>query len=327
MGSKLGWILSAVFVVVISLTAFIFMTRKPELPVTFTRRDIPMAVVKIPIEEITGSKPSASGNAADDYHKAVEIYQSNREKLDEISDKSDTSEQIELSAPNLALIEGIYTHIKAGAQKASMEYTLKYTKGDFKPSPDSAGDLANTANMVLWVLGRHYLIKKEYNKVEDLGQTMLVLGWHMTNENARGLMTLWGANVQYDSIGFLQELVKSESRGNDRVKLLEKYRSEAKGVLNDCNKKSSVIRCGNPNIGDALYAIDYLESRAWKVEAIIVLKYIRDYYQIKNLYFRQLCDQYLNKHRNSEDPYIKRAVESVDNMKGEGKAIRDLFAG
>ncbi len=313
MGNKLGWIMSGVFIAlilgfifVVYLSPYLFSSYDSE---NFGPGDMHKIEIRTGIEKVIGHVPSGAGDAASDYHEAVEIFMQNEDHLNDLLGAFDMGESNRLSSGDLSTCEGMRRHVRAGAKKKEMKYTLEYSPGRFQPIPEGARGLGCVGTVLLSLLFRHNYAVKDFDNCLEIAGEVMVLGWHMVNERSRGHMLMLGAQLQADAARFMRTVY--HERSNDpKINITIDYENDADRLYADCQEKMKFIRNPNPVPGDIFYLIKNHEDRTWKVEGLFTLLYLR-YRKRNSRGCRITCDRLLDRYAGSDDPYLQAAVRSV----------------
>lgn len=330
MGNKLGWILSGVFVFIV-ITAAVIIIINPFASFDPVRLK-PGDMKKIEISDkqfahIVGSMPSGGGNAAEDYKLAVDLCDQIKDKLgDEKFLMEMYKSSARLDASTLAVCQKIRKHVQAGISKKKMDYTLKYSSGPFISVCPEADELYNVSSAMISLLMRHYLNQKDYDKCIAIARETLVLGWHMVSERGRAPMFRQGLAVQQDSIEFLK--VCYMKKGNEpKMNIAQDYGNLLFGAVGRYEILAGAVNRQEAEPGDLVYMIENSEDRMWKAEAIVWLKFIRDYTLDYDGSVKRKFGGILDKYRSSSDPYIKKAVKSVEENPKVGEELLRQWMG
>jgi len=324
MGSKLGWILAGVLLVLIvvgiSLTGG-FCTglfSGPQSSIELMARGaLDLHEVGVPIGEIIGSTPGGSGNAGDDYRQAADLVSQQRFAIAEAKTAVDDAkdEKLSISASSLETLEKVDSHAAAGAEKKEMKYLCVHTPKQLEISPrvNALDDLQNVA-ATLDALARYYIVRKEYDKGEKVLQHMFVMGAHMINERSHMDMVKRGIGVQSMALASLRFVAKQKG-DTARSRAFARYDSGLSDLTDHYTFKERIIWKTRPVPRDIFRVIEEDRDKACKVQAILALgitKYTAsersDIARIKKLIAKYAADP---------DPVIAAAAAAARDLTKE----------
>ena len=276
MGNKVGWILAGALLVVVALILlFTVVIPRPASPTAATSKKgfLELKTVGIMPEEIIGWSPSGQGNAADHYHKAVEVYHASEEEIDRAVAAADL--------PGMVLsrkLEEIHGHVAAGARERRMRYTLLHAPKELKVGFGYEADPADSLVMVshgLLLLVKKHASKRNLVEAEQVLQHGFMLGWHMMDERGRPYMVMRGMDIQDQFLLSLAELYKDSPERKGRVGVLERYLIGLRDLAAFYESKAATVWNTRPNPGDIFNVIENDEDRAWRVQGLLALGIVK----------------------------------------------------
>jgi len=277
MGSKFGWLLAGVLVLVVVVIIVVRLVFPPTTPPDKTKRGQLLDFKDIPFWPTTaaGAKPSAAGDAADDYRKAVEACMGKAKQISEMSAAFGEKERA-FTPEMLDFMKEVYEHVARGAQKASASYAVKYAD-QFRIAPGflPASRLKAVGDVLLFLFG-HYYFNKDFDKAEEVARNTFKMGWHLMKERAHVNVVLAGLQLQMQGLGNFEALYESSPKKDPRA-----YK-EARGYLEELNlirdqygKKLEIVHAEKLNAGDIFNIAENDKDHAWQVQAVQTLALIK----------------------------------------------------
>ncbi len=278
MGSKLGWIIGGVFAAVIII--FILLTLvfpSPSKPTRATTEEgaLELHVIDFWPQSVVGGKPTGSGNAGDDYVEAIDMLQSNMDVIKNAL--SGGYENVPPDSPAVDALEKIESTVADGNNKAEMQYTLVHTPKDFRVSHTfrPALNLEEVAG-AMNTLAQIHMGNKKYDEAIEALKRMFILGWHMTSERSRGDMVLKGISLRKRAAKNLLAAYEKKSGSHKEQKNdLKKFIEEAEYIEAVQGSKQRILRKWPAEPGDIFNIAENDKDRAWRVEAILHLGYMK----------------------------------------------------
>lgn len=338
MGSKLGWILAGIVLVIAGVIGFVVFFPSPTDPTPATQKFgfMEMKLITVPIADLIGYQPRQEGNAADDYQKAIDIYKRNAKGIGEAWTHSEGLGKGTYSLPTdlLKALQAIDDLVARGSLKASMKYTFVYTPKEFVvgfgvTAYEDMEEFSSNRNlyapssqlfrlgMSLELLAYHYYGKKDYLRAEKTLQHLFVLGRHMMDEQSRPVMVQSGIDLQQEAIGLLRPVYRD--MGGDHKKqigAIASYKSCLAAILGHYDTKKDALWRTAPNPGDVFNMIANEKDRAWRVQAILYLGVLN--YAIK-------VDRISRGDARMTTKYIEKFINSADEYEAAAaKAARDI---
>lgn len=292
MGNKVGWIISGLLVAVGSVIFVIFMWfPSPSDPTMETKAKgrLDMHKLSIPVTTIA-PEPTGSGNAGEDYAKALEIWNSGKisfsEKKNKFSnepidgDIGEYTKQVwtgkkHVSDDDLAQLNKINEHLAAGAGKKEMKFTLVCTPNKelvVNPKYKPASDLRRVG-LAMGVLAGDLRDKQKFDEAKKILQNAFLMGRHMTDERVHPWMTIAGLQVQVEAIGQMSELYRAQGDKvfNENLNTLNDYLTAITSLGTDCDTKMNILRKMNVAPGDVFNIIMNDQDPSWRVQAVLML--------------------------------------------------------
>jgi hypothetical protein len=323
MGSKIGWILSGVLVLLLATVMVVLWVTSstatpPTLAITvpgfFERHEITLSPAGF-----LGSLPSGAGDAADDYRQAAEIYHAHAQEFsDAIGNEPDLLKgAYKVPASVVRALEDLCAHVSAGAAKKEMHYTAA-DRIEVRYANEQATQLVHVAD-ALALLAIVYDAAKKYDEEDKVIRAMFVLGWHMAQEDARATMVSQGLEIQGGAVGYLGDLYFKQDPKKYAVplKALEDYRRELQRVFKDYKDKLFVVWRPVPNPGDVFAVVQRDKDRAWRVEALLVTGAIR-FTHAKSAGDQKVAQSLIEEYAKSPDPFVKAAATAARDLTEEG---------
>ena len=284
---------------------------------------------------VIGSVPSAAGNAGDDYYQAVTVMKQNmREIAQDIGEEDyleDSREDLgiatedpddmrgrrQATAAGKAVLQQIEAHVKAGAQKAKMDYTFVHTPRQFEVGRAyrPAHDLLKVAS-ALDTLRVYYEREKNLQAAEDCIKAVFVLGWHMMNERRHPDMVRQGMEIQSLAIEVLEQLYQAAGgQKAQRLDSLNAYNMKLLALKSFWSKKSRVVWNIRPEPGDIRYVVDNDKDLSWRVQGLLALGLVR--HAPRSRGDLKLAQATLAKYAASKDPVLAAAARAAQQFTRE----------
>lgn len=320
MGSKMGWILGILMLVVIAVFVAVRLTYDPISPPTAATRAegfMEQIEVDVPPAEVTGMSLTAPGNAGEDFAEAVRLARSHEEEIYDQLGSDDLTEVAQglkfLPGTLVDDLKKINEHVADGARKAEMNYAFRYTPESFEvgffygPAEDF-----DTVYQGLRLLTTYYYGRKEYDQAADVMRNAYMLGYQMTRDRVRPHWVLTGLNVMAQAVIGLQDAVKKDGDTDAAVALTKVYR-DIDSAYNRYEHKCRVVWSVNPEPGDLYNILANHEDRAMRVQALLGLGVVRYTHASKSADMEHV-QKLIQKYLQSDDPYLVAAAEAAKNM-------------
>ena len=310
MGSKVGWIISGVLVLLFVIAVVIPVAfPSPSKPVKALETGF-LDVYKVsePLSKAIGAIPSDAGDAGTDYAAAVAVYRRNKEEVDGFIDSFATP------PPPTSLPESvleIVAHVEQGAKKGSMKYVFVHTEKELsvKRFYPPADELNAVANVVVYVSHFH-ANRGEADRQIELLKALCVFGWHLYEERAHPVMMNYGLGFQMDAANFLSMKYKEQGL-TELAADADAYSKAVTALLTRFDDKMTLLWNTKPAPGEIFYVAEHDKDKAWRVRAILslgVLKFTStgaDRRYNKNLIIKYMKDS---------DPMIAAAARAARNL-------------
>ena len=317
MGNKVGWIVAGALLAVVAVVFLLWVVfPQPSEPTPATRGvgALDLMAVNVPLKDVVGSEPAGEGNAADDYHKAVELYQAHADEIDKALEGD--------NLPGMMLVETlkeIHQLVAAGATKRSMQYTLVYEPRQmevrFSWQPDPADALADVAE-ALGLLARQQASKGNHAQAEATLQSALVLGWHMAEARERPYMVLRGFDAQGQSLVRLLDVYKAWGPERaDRQAVAERYLQSLRRVSERYEAKTRLFRSLPPNPGDIFNIIEHDGDRSCRVQGLLVLGIVK--FAVSGRGDLRYAGKLMDRFAASRDPLEAGAAKAAKDLTRE----------
>jgi len=287
MGSRLGWILAAIFgggvITIIAVVVFFPFPTEP----TSRTTDTGMLSLQQPAEPISlvlGSDSGllqGEGNAGENYRLALEKYKQNPTALTEVF-KHYTQlapGKYRLAADELRLLKEIADDVAAGAAYKQMKYyfelTPKKIELPYRPSePSEFQDLMTVVEM----LAGDYIAGGEasYPEAERRLFHLFALGYHLMAERARLAIVRRGLGLQVHACDLLIGLYRKWKKP-DRAREVHRYREGLRDIRYTYGRLDSLLQPveATEYPGDIFNLVAHHGDRAVRVEAILALGMVK----------------------------------------------------
>jgi len=326
MGSKLGWLLAGLLVVGvvgIILVMAVFPSASPATAATLREGVLDLHTVGPPTA-VLGREPTGAGNAADDYKKAIDLYNANIDviKRGTIDRGKIARGQASLDRRTMKILTDIAARVADGAQKKEMKYTLVHTPKKFQVGYfyEPADALRNISAAVTLLATQHYA-RKEYDEARKALQDAFVIGWHMMNERSRMDLVRIGLGIQRDAVAGLVTLYEKwpDEGGGEKISALSDYDRQLRRLGDSYDDKRRVIwvlgKGASP--GDVFNIIENDEDRACRVQALLYLGVLR--FTAATRGDRRKTRKLIDKYAASDDLIEKAAAVAARDMAAEEK--------
>lgn len=322
MGNKIGWIIAGALVLLIAAAAIlkfvVFPSHAKPTHITLKEGFLDKAEMTINPSEVIGRSISGTGNAGDDYDRAIKLFAENARAFRRAMNRAEHTREIDLDSDVLTPLENVARHVALGAQKEEMHYTFVHTPEEFivgwfyKPV-----DRIEELMQALHLLVTYYERQKEYAKAAKVTESMLVMGWHMVNERSRPFMLQVGADWQKYAIEALRDYYKKMGdQYKSRTPAIEEYGRQLSVMVSAFNeKRTAVFNLDSKKMhpGDIYNVAENDKDRAWRVQAILwlgVLRHTHSNHRGDMKYIDKLIEKYLD----SSDPLEVAAAKAARDM-------------
>jgi len=314
MGSKLGWIVAGVLVVgLVAVIVLKVVIPSPSRATSATRKGgfMDFKQVSIPVGDIVGAEPSGSGNAADDYVRALAIARQREQEIAKV-DAGDGS------AAGMAALRKIAGLVAAGASKTNLEYTFTHTPKTFDVGYryQPAIDLQMVSG-AMFILARTLHESKKYAEAEKVLFDLFVMGWHLVKERANVYVVRTGFGIQMAALGGLQSVYREwgPEHGDKRAKVAATI-GEINTIQHEYDEKQRICWSIDPEPGDVFHIIEKDQDRAWRVQALLSLGILKYRAEDRRGDMRKL-GKLLDRFSSSSDPFEAAAAKAVKSLTRE----------
>ncbi|KPK86712.1 MAG: hypothetical protein AMJ81_00550 [Phycisphaerae bacterium SM23_33] len=326
MGDKLHWLVAGILgtgvaFIIIVLVFF----PSPSRPTSATLGSDKLAELQ-PRKEITlvlPAKPSAEGDAGDDYHRAIELYKQNHDAIVEVCARLPqvVAGQDKLTEADRKLLDPIQEAIAAGAAKKGMTYSFRLTPSKIE-SPyhaAEAADFQNLANVPIFLSCACQAAGEQmYPKAEKCLFDLFTMGYHMMAERARMETILYGVGLQKNACDLLVRLYATKWDKPDRARQVRHYAEGLAQIeLVYSGHYNRVIWRLPPalNPGDVFNLVENHADRAVRLEAVLALGVVKltcnrrgDRMKVRRLIAKKL---------GSSDPIDREFAKAADALDAE----------
>ena len=334
MGNKTGWILAGgVALGVLAIAFFVIFNPLPSPPRESNAAGfLDLKLVTVPLTDVIQSAPSGPGNAAEDYDKAIDLWEAHREAINATGKVAQYDALVESSDPwsdpALQACKQIAEHISAGAKKKKMEYTFLYSPKKlafcfYHRHADQLGGIATPLSHI----ARIHQDRKEYAAADRCLKDLLILGVHLFNERALPDVGLEGLKIQRAAVQRLQELYSAWENAPARpMDSLQSYERSLKAIVLEYESKKKILwdnipgfdlRTSRPKLsaGDVYNMAEYEQDRVWRVQAVIALGAVKHHATERGDIKKtgDLIQHFLA----SEDPLLAAAAKAANDLTPE----------
>ncbi len=320
MGNKIGWIIAgaiALLIAVAVILKFVFPSPSDPTRATTKRGFMDKAVLTVTPAEVTGRPMTGTGNAADDYAKAIKLYNDNKGKIEMAMDTA-AEKELELDSDVVTMLKDIARQVSLGAEKEEMHYTFVYTPTEFKVGwvYEPAQELEQVMQ-ALNLLSAYYEKHDKYKDAANVTEMILIMGWHMVNERSRPYMMQAGVEWQREAAVKLREFYeKLGDTYKSRIPAVREYENQAGSMIAVFREKTAIFKVGDLNElqpGDIFNIAENDQDRAWRVQAILWLGILKFMYAESRGDMRQI-DKLIEKYIDSSDPMEAAAAKAAKNL-------------
>ncbi|HNX26635.1 MAG TPA: hypothetical protein PKK48_04435 [Phycisphaerae bacterium] len=321
MATKISWLVGILLIVgFLGFLGMRLFSPRPDAPTTATTKAGVLEIIKpaMPISEILGSQPSGKNNAGEYYNDAVLYFRENKKDFKEIYNQMTAgTENPQMFGWQEDLCLNLQKKLAPAAECETMKYTLLFTPDKLTVSgkPDGQDDLYWLKNM-LELLCMSYQHDSQWQKAVESAKTMLLLGWHMTQDDSRAMYQITGLDIQADAA---QRLAFYYGKlGNTKMsKLCDDYYNQAitAGTLahekynNVWNLRQRPGGKQGPFPGDLFNIIENDQSRGWKVDALLAMS-IAKLQEAKTKGNHAEIERLYDKYSQCNDPLLRAAAKA-----------------
>jgi hypothetical protein len=319
MGSSFGWILSGILLLALGLIitlVVVFPQPSDATAATQQKGFFEKCEPSRPVTDALGYTPNAPGNAADDYVQAMSVIQKNGRTLE--LGRLNIEKCLPLKAEALAAYEDVAKHVRAGAKKKQMQYTMVYTPKTLRVSMTPQGLRALQAvGERMSDLAVAYRDAKQYDKAMEVAKARFVLGWHMMNERARAMTVTMGMEIQHGAATEIAELYtllgqpeksskpQAYANGISRAVGLYNRKLSTLWILQTARKANSA----KATPGDAFRYVEEDEDIVWRIDGTLYLGQIRA--QVKHRGDLRVANNLIEESAKSDNEYLRAAAKAA----------------
>jgi len=309
-GNKLGWIIAgALLLVLVIVIVSLTLITSPSEPTHATRKSgfMELREPSVSLSAVLGAEPSAPGNAADDYAKAVAVYKANERKLSTMRDYR----------PVMGLLEQMHKHVAAGAQKREMRYVFVHTPEKMEVGflCEPATYLTNVAD-AMDLLAKAHVDAGRHEQAAAVLADKLVMGRHMMNERARVHMVRNGILAQAAALDGLLAVYRLTNAPPEKVSAAQNYADALSAMRSFYEDKQRVVWSLKPHPGDIFNVVANEQDRAWKVQAVLALGVVR--YTADDSDDARHAEKLLDELVHADDPLVAAAAKAARDLDEAG---------
>jgi len=324
MGSKIGWILAGVVVLVVAIIVIIAVAGTfapdPEDPTAATTAPgvLDLHEVDADVTMVLPARPTGSGNAAVDYAAAGSEAVENELSIKDYY-KNAIKNAKSVSPDAEAKMESIRKLVSAGAGKKNFEFVLNVTGNKFRAVPprdfrEKCVDPLEKASDMMRLLAEHHRVMGKSDQALAVQRDRFTMGWHMMNERVRVPVVMVGVYIQQSAIKGMIKILSASEKADDKTQIanLRSYESQLDKIVRIFNKKEKIIAVISPHAGDVFNIIENDKDRAWRIEGLLILGAFK-YGEAHHKGNLKKVEDLLEKFSDSDDPYEKAAAQrSID---------------
>lgn len=317
MGNKAGWIVAGVMLLaVLGVVVYVIidsqMDPAPSAPTAATTGAgaLDFKEIAVPVATVLAAKPSAAGNAADDYARAVTIYQANQDAFKGLADKETAIYKGDTKLPEstVAVLKQMDDQVAAGATKASMNLCLPTElKVGWRYRP--ADGFSKVGNALVSLAGDYYA-KKQFDQAEKVLQHVIIMGMHMIDERAHSYVTWTGKELQMSALLRLAAVYFDwDDQHKARVDVMQTYAQSLQTFESTQNTKLQILQKAKPAPGDVFNIADNDKDKAWRIHAILTLGVVK--FVSTEEADRKYAQKLITKYCASQDPLEQAAATAA----------------
>ena len=293
----------------------VFVFPSTDAPTRETSKSGFMDVIEVDakITDVLGAAPSGTGDAAEHYARAIELFFTNYDIIEDAA-AALAGGDAQGCAEALKTLDEIRGHIGNGAKQASMKYLARHASGKLQVSKrqEDVERLGQTVD-ALKILGDYYIANNRLKDANAMYRDMFVVGWHMIEAHSHMHMALYGQDIAATA---LSGMSKSIERGLDKDTDYERRAPlhAYLGALNEFRsvyeEKSMVFHKVRLEAGDIWNIAENDKDRAWRVQAILGMGLMRFTHESSKANTAR-NNETIEKFLNSEDPLEKMAAQAA----------------
>lgn len=237
MGNKAGWIIAGVVglcLVIAIVWAIAFPPPSKPTYLTLAPGALDLKGADARLGRIC-PEPTGSGNAADDYARAIEAHQANLDAIEKcwLLGPKIRDGQAPMPADGLAAVQAVYQHVAAGAAKKDMQYYFSHTPRAWASPYDCSKDVNRFQQLmdVCKLMSYHHTSQGpgSYGQAEKALFDLVRMGDHCVRERGRLELVTAGVAFQRIAIDELGLLYKKWGK-NDRLAALNEHRQAVQEI-------------------------------------------------------------------------------------------------
>lgn len=280
MNNMVGWVIAVVvLVIIVSIISFVIVFPPHSSPVESAKPGaLDLKVVAVDLTKVIPAAPSGSGNAADDYRRAVSMAVDNETLLEDLDEalasyegESPTKDPIPQTA--LKIAQEIGALVASGAAKAEMNYPLEKVEVCYKiPEPYELAKVSDALYRLAWY---HSKVTKDKAQAEKVLQNQFVLGYHMAKGRLMPYFVWRGLHIQRNACDELAALYSEWPERSNKSSDIRSYRLALDSVISFFDTKARYVNSIDPEPGDVFNIVENDKDPCWRIQGILTLGVIK----------------------------------------------------
>jgi hypothetical protein len=300
----MGWIVAGIIVVLVGgLIGYVLLFPATSDPTEDTKAPGAMDYqdIAVPITTVIPAEPSGSGNAAEDYQKAVNIVAPLFEKAIEgnpefprtilndaaadigtwLKPEKGEPQNKPVNPEGLQLMEKIAAYVAQGATKKEMKYfgPDKLDKMEVTYSIPDAKYFELVSQALSDYAHYHNLVLKKPEEAQKIIFNRFIMGWHMAHDRVYPRFVCTGFEIQARCCTWLADLYLVWPGHEGQGEKLQTYKTAAMDVVSFFNNKNKYMfskfvkeqEADWPNPGDLFNVVQNDKDPCWRVQGIFSL--------------------------------------------------------
>ncbi len=324
MGSKFGWLLAGLLVLVLAIFLIVRLAFPwPSDPDRTRQADmLKLRDIHAWPGAVGGPAPGGSGDAAGEYAQAAGIWLANQQEITEVRRRIIRGDQTDAGAlpPNvLDVLQQIYQIVERGGHKGQASVARQHVRDVsldpvFRPARTYKG-----VYEALQLLCEHYFSKGNYDQAEQVMRAILRFGWHLMKERGHVSIVMVGVEIQKQALGPAWRLYspdfsspKVNAAAIEEAKAFNKALGDISGLY---ALKLEIVHSQTPHPGDIFNLAENDEDHAWRVQATLALGLVK--FSAGRRGDRKYANKLIERFVNSDDPLIAAAAKAAQGFTRE----------
>lgn len=250
---KLGIGISVVILAILGTVLYVSMTGLADPPTRATREDV-LVEQKWPAD-LTAPAAGGSGDSAETYLQAVEVYLANRQVLRE------------QSKPDEKLVKQVLDAVTAGLEKGDPKQGWLDDRVPMQPKPKADPEYGDAFQGIVQTAHEH---ARQVKGMEGyrVGQGLWLMGRRMFTHNVRLSPRLEGLSVAQAGVSLMKLLAQEANQTPPQV---DQWGDALAGIGRVWQQKQQTIYALKPVIGDLLRIAEDDKDLTFRLEATLQL--------------------------------------------------------